>query len=186
MTNFNVGDKVKNMSDREGKILTITDSLASVDYGRGSEITSLKYLTLMKAAPIPRWQQQVTAITANLPSVDSELLSETIARVSDVRIICPARLEDDARRLFDREGVDYPENWRGTELGKRGGHTEQGGLSATVKIPRALLSDGLTLAMEATMGAKMRDGFVIFNDFDYTLKLLADGRNVGWRITHSV
>ena len=83
-------------------------------------------LTDPKAPRIPIWRQQVNTVAANLPSVDSELLREEVALVSSIRIICPARLEENARQLFDREGVVYPENWRGTELGKRGGTTETG------------------------------------------------------------
>jgi len=142
-------------------------------------------LTDPKTPKIPIWQQQVNAIAANLPSVDSELLGEDVARISKVRVICPARLEEEAKQLFDREGVSYPEDWRGTELGKRGGTTEQRSLSATVTIPCSALSAGLVLAMEAT-GAKVRDGFVVFNNFEYTLKLLVDGRACGWKITQSV
>src|ERR1017187_3045121 len=91
---FNVNDKVKNMSDREGVILAVMPPVASIDYGRGSETTSLKYLTLVKAAPVPKWKQQINTAVANLPSVDSELLSEAVAQTADVRIICPARLEE--------------------------------------------------------------------------------------------
>lgn len=142
-------------------------------------------LTDPKAPRIPIWRQQVNTVAANLPSVDSELLREEVALVSSIRIICPARLEENARQLFDREGVVYPENWRGTELGKRGGTTEQRSLSATVCIPRFMLSNGLVLAMEAA-GAKLRNGFVIFNNFEYILKLLVDGKSTGWKITKSV
>lgn len=61
MTTFQIGDKVKNLSDRVGKIINITEPTATIDYNRGHpETTSLKYLTLLKAAPVPRYLRETT------------------------------------------------------------------------------------------------------------------------------
>ena len=62
---FNVGDKVKNMSDRLGVILHDTGLVSTVDYGRGQEKTSSKYLTLVKAVNVPRYLRE-TKLTENL------------------------------------------------------------------------------------------------------------------------
>jgi hypothetical protein len=137
------------------------------------------------STPKLSWEQRLAANVSSLPEVANDLLNEDVAQSAEVRIICPARLEGFARQMFDREGVSYPENWRGTEFGKRGGTEEQRGISATVSIPRGVLSNGLMLALEAT-GAKIKDNFVVFNNFEYTMKLLVDGRAYGWRITKSV
>lgn len=57
---FSVGDKVRNLSDRAGTILTIDGAIATVNYERGSEKTSLKYLTLIRAAPVPKYLRETT------------------------------------------------------------------------------------------------------------------------------
>jgi len=62
---FAIGDRVKNMSDRGGIIIDITEPTAIVDYGRGLEKTSLKYLTLVKAVPVPKYLRE-TKLTENL------------------------------------------------------------------------------------------------------------------------
>jgi len=185
-TKFNIGDKVRNLSDREGIILSISDPTASVNYGGIVADTSLKYLTLVKAAAIPLWKKQVGTHAHSLPSVDAELLNPSVSKGSRIRIYCDMEHEEDARQLFDREGVVYPSDWRGTEGGKHGGLTRQRSLSAHVSIPRRNLSDGLVLGLEATHGAKASGDFIEFNGFDYILKLLVDGKPFGWRITASV
>ena len=139
----------------------------------------------VKTPRVPTWQRQLSTTAGELPAVDIELLSPAVATVSDVRVIAPGRLEDEARQLFDRLGIIYPEGWRGTAFGKRGGTEEQRSLSAVVSIPVESLTSGLVLALEAT-GAKIRDGIVSINNFEYALQLLVSGREVGWRITKNV
>ena len=83
--------------------------------------------------------------------------------VESVRVLAPARIEDAVKRLFDRLGIEYPGDWRGTEFGKRGGTEEQRTLASTV-----VLKDGRT-----------------FNSLRLTLQLLSEGRAEGWRVTKS-
>jgi hypothetical protein len=121
-----------------------------------------KKLKPIKQVRVPLWQKQVDTRVSDLPSTDTELLNAAIASVSYVRVYCDEEHEDDAKQLFDREGIIYPENWRGTEGGKYGGFTRQRSLSANIRIPRSVLSDGLVFALEATHNAKVHDGTVEF------------------------
>ena len=171
------------------EVLEVSGALSRVTTDPEDELiafwTPSAKLKAVKTPRVPTWQRQLSTTAGELPAVDIELLSTAIATVSDVRVIAPGRLEDEARQLFDRLGIIYPEGWRGTEFGKRGGTEEQRSLSAVVSIPVESLTSGLVLALEAT-GAKIRDGIVSINNFEYALQLLVSGREVGWRITKNV
>jgi hypothetical protein len=83
--------------------------------------------------------------------------------VESVRVLAPARIENAAKQLFDRLGIEYPSDWRGTSFGLRGGTEEQRTIASTVT-----LKDGRT-----------------FNSLRLTLRLLSDGRSEGWKVTKS-
>lgn len=97
---------------------------------------------------------------------ESPLFADLLPKWSDVksvRIIAPAKLEEDTRRLFTDLKIVFPVDWRGTEKGKRNGKTEQRSISASIEF-----ADGSRL-----------------NNTKLALKLLAEGRLSGWRVTQS-
>ena len=100
-----------------------------------------------------------------LTEEETPLFSELVAQwglVESVRVHGSASIEDEARGLFKRLGIDHPTGWRGTERGKRvAGAEKQYALAATVRL---------------------RDGRH-FNNLGLTLRLLSEGREFGWRIT---
>jgi hypothetical protein len=138
-----------------------------------------------KKPRIPKWQERLAAEAKDLSPVDSELLSEGVAERSDVRFICPEHLENKALQFFDREGILYPANWRGTKFGKRGGRWRQYGFSVAIIIPENAISLELAVAL-VKKGAKLKNGIVTLNSFDYAHRLLVDGRAFGWKISKAV
>jgi len=147
-----------------------------------------------KQPRIPTWQRRLRISVSDCPPVSERLLVPEISRVSKVRTPCPEKWEVSCREMFDREGVSYPHDWRGTKLGKRKADAEeQRSISATVWIPREVVSEellhDLTVVPFGEAGeplGKVKGDFVVFNHFEYTMKLLVDGKASGWRITESV
>jgi hypothetical protein len=194
------GDKVNNtMRGRTGIIVSFPQAptaACTVDYGdgKGPSVTTKAYLELLKPVRVPTWQRRLGIRVSDCPPVSERLLVPGIARVSKVRTPCPEKWEVSCREMFDREGVSYPHDWRGTKLGKRKADAEeQRSISATVWIPLEVVSEellhDLTVVPFGEAGeplGKVKDDFVVFNNFEYTMKLLVDGKVYGWRITESV
>lgn len=85
--------------------------------------------------------------------------------VKCVRVIAPAHLADDAKRVMTDLGIIFPADWRGTAKGKRGGKTVQRSMSAQIQ---------------------WLDSSKPINDRNLVLKILSEGRLGGWRVTESV
>lgn len=147
-----------------------------------------------KKPRIPTWQRRLGISISDCPPVSKGLLVPGIALASKVRVICPERLEVKCRDMFDREGAVYPSTWRGCILGKRKENAkEMYSISATVWIPLSSVSEELIHDLTAVPFGEegkplgtVKDDFVVFNNFEYTMKLLVDGKAFGWRITESV
>jgi hypothetical protein len=141
---------------------------ANEDESNWFKATDLKDIKIRKVSLGTRLLADIhTTLDALDPLTEDEtpLFSELLTRfdiVESVRVLAPARLEDDARNLFDRFGISYPLDWRGTERGKRKADAqEQRSLAAVV-----ILKDGRH-----------------FNNLGLTLRLLSEGKEFGWVVT---